>query len=385
MPVLRRPGSCLFGRSSQRSVADDRALPDDDLLVEDRPIDHRARADDRVEHDDRVAHDRADVDPHARRQDGVDDRPGDHAAVADEALVDLRGRPDLGRGAFLGAGVDDPVLVVQVELGIVVEEAHVGLPERLDRPDVLPVAVVAVAEDAGVGGQHGRDDVRPEVDPVLRQPAAERLLGEDVDAHRGEVALGLLGLLLPLDDPVVLVEREDPHPRRLGQRHAPDGDRDVGAVAAVGRHERLVVHLVDVVAGEDQHDVGGVVLDDVDVAQDRVGGAAIPLGELAALDVRLQQLDAAAVAVEVPRPAEADVVVERARVVLGQHDDVVDVRVDAVGQREVDDPVLAAEGHRRLGPLLGEDREAFALAAREDHRHRPFHALDASTGRWARQ
>ena len=36
------------------------------------------------------------------------------------------------------------------------------------------------------------------------------------------------------------------------------------------------------------------------------------------------------VAVEVPRPAEADVVVERARVVLGQDDDVVDARVDAV-------------------------------------------------------
>ena len=133
---------------------------------------------------------------------------------------------------------------------------HVGLPVGLDRPDVLPVAVVAVAEDAGAGVEHGRDDVGPEVDPILGQPAAQRLLREDVDAHRGEVALGLLGLLLPLDDPVVLVEGEDAHPRRLGERHAADGDRHVGAVAAVGGHERLVVHLVDVVAGEDQDDVG---------------------------------------------------------------------------------------------------------------------------------
>ena len=70
---------------------------------------------------------------------------------------------------------------------------------------------------------------------------------------------------------------------------------------------------------------------------------------------------------------EPDVVVERPRVVLGQDDDVVDVRVDAVREREVDDPVLAAERHRRLGALLGQDREAFALAAREDHRHRPLH------------
>ena len=122
-----------------------------------------------------------------------------------------------------------------------------------------------------------------------------------------------------------------------------------------------------------------VVLDDVEVAQDGVGRAAVPLGDLAARDVRLEELDAAAVAVEVPRPAQADVVVERARVVLGQDDDVVDVRVDAVREREVDDPVLAAERHGRLGPLLGQDREALALATREDHRHRPFPGGDAST------
>ena len=111
----------------------------------------------------------------------------------------------------------------------------------------------------------------------------------------------------------------------LGQRHAPDGDRHVGAVAAVGGDERLVVHLVDVVAGEDQDDVARVVLDHVEVLEHRVGRAAVPLRDAAARDVRLEQLDAAGVAVEVPRPAEPDVVVERARVVLGQDDDVVDV------------------------------------------------------------
>ena len=187
--------------------------------------------------------------------------------------MDLRGRADLGRRPLLGPGVDDPVLVVQVELRVVVEERHVGLPERLDRPDVLPVAVVAIAVDPRPGVEHRRDDVRPEIGPILRQPAAEGLLREDVDAHRGEVALGLLGLLLPVDDPVLVVEREDAHPRRLGERHPADGDRHVGAVAAVGGHERLVVHLVDVVAGEDEDRVRRLVLEDVQVAQDRVGGA----------------------------------------------------------------------------------------------------------------
>ena len=66
---------------------------------------------------------------------------------------------DLGRGALLGAGVDEPLLVVQVELGVVLEEGHVGLPVRLDRADVLPVAVEAVAEDPGAAVDHRRDDV----------------------------------------------------------------------------------------------------------------------------------------------------------------------------------------------------------------------------------
>ena len=57
---------------------------------------------------------------------------------------------------------------------------------------------------------------------------------------------------------------------------------------------------------------------------------AVPLGDPAAGDVRLEHLDPAGVAVQVPRPAEPDVVVERARVVLGQDHDVGDPRVHAV-------------------------------------------------------
>jgi hypothetical protein len=70
----------------------------------------------------------------------------------------------------------------------------------------------------------------------------------------------------------------------------------------MGRHERLVVHLVDVVAGEDDDRVRVRVLDDVEVAH-RVRRAAVPLRHAAARDIRLQQLHAAAVAVEVPRAA----------------------------------------------------------------------------------
>ena len=75
--------------------------------------------------------------------------------------------------------------------------------------------------------------LRAEVGPVVVEPGQQRPLGEDVDAQAGEVALGLLGLLLPLDDLVVLIQGEDAEAVRLAERHALDGDSHVRAVAAV--------------------------------------------------------------------------------------------------------------------------------------------------------
>ena len=40
---------------------------------------------------------------------------------------------------------------------------------------------------------------------------------------------------------------------------------------------------------------------------------------------------------------------------------------DAVGQGEVDDPVLSAEGHGGLGHILGQNAQAASLPARQQH------------------
>ena len=74
-----------------------------------------------------------------------------------------------------------------------------------------------------------------------------------------------------------------------------------------------------------------------------------------------------------PRAACADVVVERVRVVLRQDDHVVDVGVDAVAQREVDDPVLARKGDGGLGTHAREDREALTLASGQHDREQALH------------
>ena len=117
----------------------------------------------------------------------------------------------------------------------------------------------------------------------------------------------------------------------------------------VFEHQR-VVHLVDVVAS--QHDdvlrLGG--LDDVQVLEHRVGGAAIPMLFVDAL-LRRHQVDGLVQLRAQEAPAALDVAQQRVALVLRHHADAADARVDAVRQREIDDAELAAEVHRRLGAL----------------------------------
>ena len=72
-------------------------------------------------------------------------------------------------------------------------------------------------------------------------------------------------------------------------------------------------------------------------------------------------MDTAMQAVKVPRLAVADVFIQDQRLILGQDANGINIRVDTVGQRKVDDTVLTAERNRRLSQLLGQRVEARTL------------------------
>ncbi len=147
--------------------------------------------------------------------------------------------------------------------------------------------------------------------------------------------------------------------------HLHDRNRDVGLALLVKGEHRVVVLLVDVVAGQDQQRVGAPVRHRRQVLVHRVGRALVPVAAFAT-EVRLQHPNAASHAVEVPRPPDANVVVQAVRAVLRQHGDAVDLRVHAVRQREVDNAVLAGKRDRRFGTLSREYTQSLPLAASQD-------------------
>ncbi len=118
------------------------------------------------------------------------------------------------------------------------------------------------------------------------------------------------------------------------------------------------VDAVDMVGAEHADDVGLLVADQVQVLEDRVGRAREPVG--AAPHLRRHRDDVVAEELR-ELPGRRDVTVEAVALVLGQDGDPEDAAVDEVREREVDQPVVAPERHRRLGAIGSERPEALAL------------------------
>ena len=108
----------------------------------------------------------------------------------------------------------------------------------------------------------------------------------------------------------------------------------------------LVVHLVDVVAGQHDHEMRIVAFDDVDVLVDRVGGAKIPhcLGH--ALRGR-EDVEAFVALGPQEVPAALQVTDEAVGLVLRRHRDAANAGIERVREGEVDDARLAARNRRR--------------------------------------
>jgi len=107
---------------------------------------------------------------------------------------------------------------------------------------------------------------------------------EEIDAHADQGVAGVAGdgrgvggFLVEGPGGKVLVNLHDAVGARGHAVHFDGADGHVRAGLLVVTAEETVVHLVDVIAGEDEHVAqDGVALDQVDVLAHRVGGALVP-------------------------------------------------------------------------------------------------------------
>ena len=325
----------------------------------------------------------------------VDAAGPQHRALADDRLGDL-GVEQLARGQVAGPGVDRKLLVVEGEGGVgLVGEGHVGLIEGPDRADVLPVVVKQVGLQAVAPLQGGGNDLFAEIGEVgvLAQQVEEGVAAEHIDAHGGQVGPpcrllrgeahqggvhlhGLegfaLGLFAEFANAAVVVGVHQAKGLGLGRIHGQGPDGEVGAGFDVVLDEQAVIHPVELVARQDQVLVHVPFLEQPLVFAHRIGRALKPAGAGGGLLGR-QHLNKTLAKTGGEVVTLAEVTVERRAVELRQHVHLVDAGIDAVADRNINQPILARQRHGRLGPRLGEGEKTGPGSAAKDDGQDSFH------------
>ena len=101
------------------------------------------------------------------------------------------------------------------------------------------------------------------------------------------------GLFLKLADLVVVVHVHDAEPAGFIHGHLQHGDGNVCPSLLVVLQHFGIIHLINVVAGEDEDVLGVIQVDEPDVLIDGVGRPLIPGARVTGGDVGGQHMDAA--------------------------------------------------------------------------------------------
>ena len=289
--------------------------------------------------------------------------------------------------------------MVEIERRHRLGHLQVRLVEAGDGPDVAPVARMQKAEDPPLT-QGIRNHLLAEVDLLiaLEELPQDREL-EDIDAHAGEQLSGtgvelaagdgrlverqlgdqrlVLGLLLEADHPSRLVHPQHTQPLGLSPRHRFDGNGQIRFGLPVALDEGGEVHQVELVSRQDDHLRGATGLEPPQILTHGVGRPLVPVPVLDTLR-RRQQIDEPR-AEDVEAIGLSDVTVQAGRVELGQHEDLVDPGVQAVADRNVDEPELAGHRYRRLGAILRQRPESAALTTTQNRCDHSLHRAAAGS------
>src|SRR5207245_5029696 len=141
-------------------------------------------------------------------------------------------------------------------------------------------------------------------------------------------------------------------------------DGNIGAGVHVLLEHLGVIHLVDVIAGENENEFGALAANGINVLVHGVGGTLIPL--LGDAHLRRKDLDVIAEAGE-RRPTGANVAVQAESLVLSEDEYSTEIRIDEIRDYDVNNAVECAERHGGLGAIASERPKAFALASGKEY------------------
>ena len=269
---------------------------------------------------------------------------------------------DFGGWQKAGTAVDGPPGNVKIEPTFRQRHFQIDFIKRTDGTDIRPIAVVHIAHHAAIGQGIG-DDVFAKIMAFGIERVKQQIGAKDINAHGGQIGFirvgdafqacqrrrfGLFGE--GLDLPVVAA-LEDTQSRGHIGRNRLHRHGDVGPGFHMIVYKCTIVHVVKVIAGQNQDIFRARGLNLHQLLAHRIGCALVPPGAAGGL-FGSQNLHPT-IGELVPRVGALDVAVQRDRVVLGQDGDPIDAGMQAIADGNIDQAIFPCQRNGRFGPQLG--------------------------------
>jgi len=254
------------------------------------------------------------------------------------------------------------------------QNIHIRLPIGFDGPHVSPIPFKGIGVDL-FHSDGIPDDVLAE---IVSAAFLERFLKiiniENIHAHGGEIALGFIRFLLPIDDALLLVDYADAKMAGFFPGHAHHGDGNLGFFLLVKLDHGGIIHPVDMIPGKDKQAFRMVAAYELHILGYSICRATVPIVIVHTCG-RGQNLGAAAAPKQIPRLPGANMTHERIGAVLGENANLLNPGIHGIAEGEIDEPVTPAKRYCRFGTHPAEDVEAASHSAREQERDGISHLI----------
>ena len=348
----------------------DHALSDGNVLRHNGLVHNGSVAHHRIPHYNRIPDHTVPADHHVRSDDGMVDFPVNLGAFSDKAAVCNRVLRYVLRRDNVPFRVDLPEFLIKIEFRYDIDQFHIGLPVGAQSSHILPISVVLIGKKPlpllfAVG-----QDVLAEITVGLilqcNKGFPQDRPAEDIDSHGGKITAGIRRLLLELRDPPGLVCHHDAETAGLlnGNRHARYGD--IGFIRLMKIQHNLIIHLIDMISGKDQHIIRMILFHIIDILEDCVRCARIPF-TVRTLLIRRKNGNSTLVPVQIPRNADPDMRIQTQRLILCQDSYRIDTGINAVAQGKIYNTIFPAKSDSRFRNLLCQHTKSAALTACQKH------------------
>ena len=293
------------------------------------------------------------------------ERRSSHHTTARNGSMAYLALVQLSRGQDVGIVIDRVFLIVEVERGYFVGQLKIGLEERPNGADILPVALEDMGANILVPNQ-GRNDFLAEIGRIALQGLEHGLGVKDVDTHGGKalVAGTVVRLQLGGDKPGdhfrisrffhevndlgLLAHSQQTKTGSLGDGNGLGRNGYVGPTGQVLFHHLGKIHAVKLVAGKNNENVVWLGMKVDQVSPDGIRRTLIPVvaefGLLGGKNLHKALPEA------IETIGILNVSVQRRRIELAEQINTVIAGIDAVAYGDVHQAIFARQRNGWLAP-----------------------------------